>query len=111
MAVNQLSRWNVSGKTVTAVSAECLGSACRDLLLAGKDLRRAAVAIAEAVLKRTEESGTRTAITTPQYILEEAVNEPSLSHNYVSPTKISITSLRMSSKVFPAKVRFTHKTM
>ena len=46
------------------------------------------VSLVTPVLKTTEESGTRAAITTPQYVFEEAVNEPSLSHNYVSPAKI-----------------------
>ena len=90
---------------MTAVSAECLGSACRDLLLAGKDLPRAAMAIAEAVLKRTDESGTTAAIKTPQYVFEEAVNEPSLSHNHVSPAKLyrNHLSAHEVTRCFPPK--------
>ena len=78
-------------RTVTAVSAECVSSACRDLLLTGKDLPRAAVVIVKAVLKRTRESATRAAIKTPQCVFEEAANEPSLSYNHcrvIPPAKI-----------------------
>ena len=61
----------------------------------------------DPVLNTTEESGTRAAITTPQYVFEEAVNEPLLSHNYVSPARIYRNMnnlLRMSSEVFPVQV-------